>query len=1131
MSEVARLRATLALESRLASGLASAKAQMQAWVGSMRNWASPLSAISKREFETIARDASNLGRKLTLSLSLPLLALGGGAVKMAGSFDQALRNVNSIAQLSEKQFHGLHDAVLKLSDDPTIIAGPKELAVALYDVYSSGFQGEQALSVLKVGAQGAAAGLTDAATSGRVLMATLNSGISGVKDARTAMDVLFKTVDLGVLSFGDLANQLGDVLPTAKTAGVSLQEVGAAIATMTRQGISAAESVTALNQMMLHVIKPTDDQAKLMKQLGIEYGITALSAKGLSGWLDDVIKKTGGNKQALVQLMPEVRGLKGLLSLTTQEGKLYKDMLSGMAKSSEGAGATAKAAAQQQKGFENQLKLLRKELEKLAIEFGEDLIPILRKDVLPAVRDIFGWFKTLTPQTREWMLKISLLAIAFGPLLRVMGSIIGLRSAFVGAQVSEAAAVTATGEAAAASTVKLTGLRGILVSLGSRVWPVAIVFSVAVLLNALKEDFQQAQSDAIDNNKKAYKSFFDDAVNAATESIKKNGEAWARKIAGTPVAGFNVQQFNEAKKRLDYAKSVGAGRSFGSFKADADAADATKRAIEEARKQAEAFAKANAALTGDIGKGGSGGGHARAVKEVATEYDYWGRAIRSVAQDGFAPLRVSLADITKEAGAAENPLSRIGEQLKALLDSGDIRGARRLAENFVDSLAVSPKEIGDVVSSITSTIGAESEEMRAKLSAAIGDARNFSDSAKGVLIESAKLRDEQTKAAERAREAAQFTDSYRKTIAGLNAELAHLNATTDLQNALLDLQASEIWPKLDFWGRVGLALATARKIAIIGENEANRQRLEISKQLASTFASEVSGMRERIALQGKDTEMARLKYRLSEGDLKNLNAIQKAFLIIHQQTLDRGKQVLDFWAKFKEAIENTRRATEAGRETAKRYMDNLSDRLLELTGQYEKLARIQLSREITIGDPKEKQKAIDDIIAQKKIVEQAEILYGYLDRLSGGLTDIFMNMFIDIGKGWDTMFSNAKKGLHDLLNEMAAEIFRSQVKNFFLGVLNKVFGGGFLEARAEGGPVAAGRPYLVGERGPELFVPHGSGSVVSNESIGGTTINVGGITVYASGAEEGRQAANQIASDLGRLVAQNVRRDYGRTAR
>lgn len=48
-------------------------------------------------------------------------------------------------------------------------------------------------------------------------------------------------------------------------------------------------------------------------------------------------------------------------------------------------------------------------------------------------------------------------------------------------------------------------------------------------------------------------------------------------------------------------------------------------------------------------------------------------------------------------------------------------------------------------------------------------------------------------------------------------------------------------------------------------------------------------------------------------------------------------------------------------------------------------------------------------------------------------------------------------------------------------------GGGRVGARARGGPVTGGEPYLVGERGPELFVPESSGQIVPNHQIGGNT--------------------------------------------
>jgi hypothetical protein len=72
-----------------------------------------------------------------------------------------------------------------------------------------------------------------------------------------------------------------------------------------------------------------------------------------------------------------------------------------------------------------------------------------------------------------------------------------------------------------------------------------------------------------------------------------------------------------------------------------------------------------------------------------------------------------------------------------------------------------------------------------------------------------------------------------------------------------------------------------------------------------------------------------------------------------------------------------------------------------------------------------------------------------------------------------------------------------------IGLLN--FGGG----RAMGGPVSAGTAYMVGEQGPELFVPRGSGTIVPNGASGGSTIN---LTV--NGAIDPISTARQIANIL-----------------
>ena len=58
----------------------------------------------------------------------------------------------------------------------------------------------------------------------------------------------------------------------------------------------------------------------------------------------------------------------------------------------------------------------------------------------------------------------------------------------------------------------------------------------------------------------------------------------------------------------------------------------------------------------------------------------------------------------------------------------------------------------------------------------------------------------------------------------------------------------------------------------------------------------------------------------------------------------------------------------------------------------------------------------------------------------------------------------------------AMEQYSGASANFDAGSFATAFGG-----RAGGGPVNAGRPYMVGERGPELFVPGQSGGIMWNE--------------------------------------------------
>ena len=85
------------------------------------------------------------------------------------------------------------------------------------------------------------------------------------------------------------------------------------------------------------------------------------------------------------------------------------------------------------------------------------------------------------------------------------------------------------------------------------------------------------------------------------------------------------------------------------------------------------------------------------------------------------------------------------------------------------------------------------------------------------------------------------------------------------------------------------------------------------------------------------------------------------------------------------------------------------------------------------------------------------------------------------------------------------------------GITMGTFGG----ARANGGPVSSGQTYMVGERGPELFVPGRSGTIVANDKMGGDISVM--VNVDASGSKV--EGDEQEGKQLGRLIAAAIQQE------
>jgi len=127
----------------------------------------------------------------------------------------------------------------------------------LWIAWAAGFAGADAMQVLQASSVAATAGASNLTSTMEGVTAVLNSYGMESDEAMHVADVLFRVVDRGVGSMEELTGSLSNVVGTANAVGVPLEEVGAAIATMTKQGQDMSEATVALNQVFLAFLHKT----------------------------------------------------------------------------------------------------------------------------------------------------------------------------------------------------------------------------------------------------------------------------------------------------------------------------------------------------------------------------------------------------------------------------------------------------------------------------------------------------------------------------------------------------------------------------------------------------------------------------------------------------------------------------------------------------------------------------------------------------------------------------------------------------------------------------------------------------------------------------------------------------------
>jgi TP901 family phage tail tape measure protein len=262
---------------------------------------------AQTKLKNFSRSVTAAGKKLLGISAIMALPFAGGAMVFA-DFEEQMANVSTMLDEPAKYMDAYKNGIRKMSVE--FGEGTDTLAKGLYDILSASIDPAKALDVLAVSAKAAKAGLTDTGIAADAITTILNSYGLSADQAQSVSDLLFQTIKRGKTTFAELAPNIGMVASTAASANVPLEELGAAIATMTRNGVKTDNAVTALTSIIAAFLKPSKEAAAYAKTLGFEMSSATIKAEGLKGVFERIQKLP---PDAVSRLFPKIRALRGVL--------------------------------------------------------------------------------------------------------------------------------------------------------------------------------------------------------------------------------------------------------------------------------------------------------------------------------------------------------------------------------------------------------------------------------------------------------------------------------------------------------------------------------------------------------------------------------------------------------------------------------------------------------------------------------------------------------------------------------------------------------------------------------------------------------------------------------------------------
>lgn len=369
-----------------------------------------------KDITKIGEGLSSLGSSLIKNVTLPLVGVAAACTTMAVGFETNFAKVSTLLDESIVDFDNYKDSLKQGSNETKIAIG--EYSEAVYGAISAGVDQTKAIEFTTEAMKLAKGGFTTGAKAVDVMTTAINGYKLSTEDATKISDYLITTQNLGKTTVDELASSMGAVIPVASNANFALNELSAGFALMTKNGIATSEAGTYMKSMLSELTKSGSITDGILRELTSK-GFADLKAEGwaTSDILNLLNEHATENNKSLKDLFGSVEAGSAALVLASGDGKEFNEMLNLMEESS---GATQSAFDKMDSTPAERMKGSLNKMMNAGISLGESLVPIFEK-VADGVETLANHFGSLTDEQRENILKWGAVAIAAGPVLKLVG--------------------------------------------------------------------------------------------------------------------------------------------------------------------------------------------------------------------------------------------------------------------------------------------------------------------------------------------------------------------------------------------------------------------------------------------------------------------------------------------------------------------------------------------------------------------------------------------------------------------------------------------------------------------------------------------------------------------------------------